>query len=55
MARIARENEVAGTGPVANPVAAPWLTRRSSTNLVYYPPFDEPETWEERGDDGGLT
>jgi len=56
MARIAREKEVAETGLAANPAAAaPWLARRSSTNLAYCPPFDEPETWGKGGDDGGLT
>ena len=50
MARIAREKEVAGTGPTANPVAvAPWLAWRSSTNLSYYPLFDESETWGKEG------
>ena len=56
MVRIAREKEVAGTGPAANPTAVvPWPAWRSSTNLAYCPPFDEPETWGERGGDGGLT
>ena len=56
MARIAREKEVGGTAPAVNPAAAaPWPARRSSTNLAYCPPFDEPETWGEGGDDDGLT